>query len=170
MVEHIKTHKVLNNSYFSGEKSEKMQQDTSSMQVSPLVSEQYDYALTDDISALYEQDDNDRKLMEIYENAPFYKPVPYQLDADGNKVYELIKIDKKDIPEIFNYMNNEFIKVKKIRASERFKAINEFFGFNYEYVYKNVLTPKFKSEILNDYYRDGSMRRHIDECVSEKLF
>lgn len=48
-------------------------------------------------------------------------------------------------------------------------AINEFFNFDYTYVYKKVLSPKIKSELLQDYYNNG-MKDRMDNNISEKLF
>jgi hypothetical protein len=48
-------------------------------------------------------------------------------------------------------------------------AINEFFDFNYDYIVKKVLSPKLKSEILEEYYHNG-MKERMDNNAQVKLF
>jgi hypothetical protein len=43
------------------------------MTVSPVVSDQYDYALTEDIVLLNERKDTAEKIYEIWVNSPFYE-------------------------------------------------------------------------------------------------
>ena len=49
-------------------------------------------------------------------------------------------------------------------------AINEYFDFNYEFVYKKVLSSKDKQILLEDYYTSEDMKSMIDENASIKLF
>ncbi len=81
-----------------------------------------------------------------------------------------MKIPKDSVGEIFNYMKNELAKVKTITAFETVIAINEFFDFNYDLIYKKVLTPQMKTEILEDYYNNMGMKNKIDKESSVKLF
>jgi len=53
----------------------------------------------------------------------------------------ILKIPKDNISEVFNYVKKELQQVKKLNPMELIIAINEFFDFNYDYVYKKVLTP-----------------------------
>ena len=66
-------------------------------------------------------------------------------------------------------MKNKLQQVKNITTYELVIAINEFFNFDYNYVVKKVLSPKIKSEILEDYYNNG-MKERMDNNIAEKLF
>lgn len=164
MVQHrIQTSKVLNNSYFEGTKMETEYNTQRPMVVHPAVSEQYDYAVTDDIVLLNERKDTAEKIYEIFKNSKFsdkYKP----------SAYNVVKIPKEDIAEVFNYTRKELEKIKTLTAIEEVIAINEFYEFNYDYVYKNVLTPQMKQAILEDYYTNQGMKARMDESASEQLF
>ena len=60
-------------------------------------------------------------------------------------------------------------EIKTLSAYEMVIAINEFFDFNYDYVVKKVLSPKIRTEILEDYYHNG-MKERMDNTAAVKLF
>ena len=62
----------------------------------------------------------------------------------SNHYRESLITHEENIEEVFNYTKTELDKVKKLNPIELIIAINEFFDFNYDYVYKKVLTPKMK--------------------------
>lgn len=158
----INTAKVLHNSYFSGEATNTDFSQTP-MVISPLVADQYDYALTDDIVLLQERKDTAEKIYEIFINSPY---------ANSFKVKDspIIKIPKDSIAEVFNYTKDALKKIKNLTASELVMSINEFYDFNYDYVYKKVLTPQMKQELLEDYYINLGMKQRMDDGASQKLF
>lgn len=162
----INTSKMLSNDgYFS---SVDFSSDFSSqtMQVSSLVADQYDYALTDDIVLLNERKSTANLLYDIWEKSPYIK----QYAADkGKSIYSAPKIPKEDISKIFYYMKNKLAEVTTLSAYETVLAINEFFDFNYDFIVKKVLSPKLKAEIIEDYYNNG-MKERIENSVAEKLF
>lgn len=158
----INTSKVLHNSYFSGEAVNTDFSQTP-MVISPVVADQYDYALTEDIVLLHERKDTAEKLYQIYTNSPY---VGKYKGKDGVS----IKIPKDCIKEIFDYTKNELMKIKALTPSELIIAINEFYDFNYDFVYKKVLTPQMKQELLEDYYTNLGMKSRMDDGASEKLF
>lgn len=162
MQQRINTSKVLNNSYFSGEKTKNYNLSSSSMEVDPILSDQYDFAMTEDIALLNDRKDTQEKLYEIFIKSPYAE----QFKKDD----QIMKIPKDSVGEIFNYMKNELAKVKTITAFETVIAINEFFDFNYDLIYKKVLTPQMKTEILEDYYNNMGMKNKIDKESSVKLF
>lgn len=162
MQQRINTSKVLNNSYFSGEKTKNYNLSSSSMEVDPILSDQYDFAMTEDIALLNDRKDTQEKLYEIFIASPYAE----QFKKDD----QIMKIPKDSVGEIFNYMKNELYKVKTITAFETVIAINEFFDFNYDLIYKKVLTPQMKTEILEDYYNNMGMKTKIDKESSVKLF
>ena len=81
-----------------------------------------------------------------------------------------MKIPKDSINEVFNYVKDELLKVKKLNPIELIIAINEFFDLNYDFVYRKVLTPKMKQELLEDYYKNEGVKKHVNEGSSIKLF
>lgn len=140
------------------------------MTVSPVVSDQYDYALTEDIVLLNERKDTAEKIYEIWVNSPFYDQYSIQTDPqDGQPPKTAPKIPKEEISKIFYYVKNQLQKKKKLTMQELVIAINEFFEFNYEYIIKKVISPKIKAEILEDYYHNG-MKQRMDNNIAEKLF
>ena len=134
------------------------------MEVSPVVADQYDYALTEDIVLLNERKDTTNKLYEIWKNSPYIKQ--YSVNTS---IYNVPKIPKEDINKIFYYMKNKLAEIKTLSAYEMVIAINEFFDFNYDYVVKKVLSPKIRTEILEDYYHNG-MKERMDNTAAVKLF
>ena len=134
------------------------------MEVSPVIADQYDYALTEDIILLNERKDNSKILYDIWINSPFIKD--YSVDTS---VYNVPKIPKDDIKKIFYYMKNKLQEVKPLSSYEIVLAINEFFDFNYDYIVKKVLSPKIISEILEEYYNNG-MKERMDNNTAVKLF
>ena len=81
-----------------------------------------------------------------------------------------MKIPKDSINEVFNYVKDELLSIKKLNPIELIISINEFFDFNYDYVYRKVLTPKMKQELLEDYYKNEGVKKHVNEGSSIKLF
>ena len=129
------------------------------MAVSPVVSDQYDNALTEDIVLLNERKDTAEKIYD--------KTLQDSSMSQGSKTAP--KIPKEDIGKIFYYVKNQLSKKKKLTMYEMIIAINEFFEFNYEYVVKRVISPKIKAQILEDYYNNG-MKQRMDNNIAEKLF
>ena len=160
----INTTKTLSNdNYFANnEYNTDLQQQK--MEVSPVVADQYDYALTEDIVLLNERKDTTNKLYEIWQNSPYIKQ--YSVNTS---IYNVPKIPKEDISKIFYYMKNKLSEIKTLSAYEMVIAINEFFDFNYDYVVKKVLSPKIRTEILEDYYHNG-MKERMDNTAAVKLF
>ena len=66
MADRIQTHKILNNRYFNGEGGDLEGFGNSQIQVSPYMSKQYDYALTDDIVLLNDRKDTEQKIYNIF--------------------------------------------------------------------------------------------------------
>ena len=160
----INTTKTLSNdNYFANnEYNTDLQQQK--MEVSPVVADQYDYALTEDIILLNERKDTTNKLYEIWQQSPYIKQ--YSVNTS---IYNVPKIPKEDISKIFYYMKTKLQEIKTLSAYEIVIAINEFFDFNYDYIVKKVLSPKIKSEILEDYYNNG-MKERMDDNAAVKLF
>ena len=116
--------------------------------------------MTEDQSLLIDRKDTDEKLYEIFKNSPYAE----RYMSSGQP----IKIDKKDIFDIFYYCKEHLEKIKDLTAYEMTIAINEFFDFNYNYIVNKVLSVKMKSEIYEDYYNNMGMANRMNK--SEKLF
>ena len=61
-----------------------------------------------------------------------------QGDEDSSNF--LIRIPKENIKEVFDYVKQELLNRKQLNYIEMIIAINEYFDFNYEFVYKKVLS------------------------------
>ena len=159
----INTAKVLNNTYFTGDgMGDEYFAPARTMQVSPLVSEQYDFAMTEDIVLLNERKDTAEKIFEIYNSSPYAGQYKTKLGV--------MKVPKDKVFEIFHYTRKKLAAVKNITAFEMVLAINEFYEFSYEFVYTKVLSPAMKVEILDDYYHNQGMKDRMDEAASDPLF
>lgn len=165
----INTSKMLSNDGYFSSVDYSADFGQQSMTVSPLVSDQYDYAMTDDIVLLNERKDTEQKLYDIWVVSPYVKQFAPVLISEEPLVYNIPKIPKEEISKIFYYMKNKLSEIKTLSAYEMVIAINEFFDFNYDYVVKKVLSPKIKAEILEDYYNNG-MKERMDNNAAEKLF
>ena len=165
----INTSKMLSNDGYFSSVDYSADFGQQSMNVSPLVSDQYDYAMTDDIVLLNERKDTEQKLYDIWVVSPYVKQFTPVLISKEPLVYNIPKIPKEEISKIFYYMKNKLSEVKSLSAYETVIAINEFFDFNYDDVVKKVLSPKIKAEILEDYYNNG-MKERMDNNAAEKLF
>lgn len=160
----INTSKMLsNNGYFTsvdfGENVSKQ-----SLKPSPVIDEQYDFAMTEDIVQLLDRQETADILYKIWQDSTYRQQ--FKETSPGTNAP---KIPKEHIQEIFYYMKGKLIEQKKISTQELVMAINEFFGFNYEYIVKKVLSPKMMAEIIEEYYNNG-MKERIDVTVDEKLF
>ena len=93
----INTSKMLNNDgyYNGGIEAEVI--NTTNITVSPLVSDQYDYSVTEDVELLQERKRTSEELYKIYIESPFAKEY---IDEETN----LIKIPKEDIKKVVYYM------------------------------------------------------------------
>lgn len=160
----INTTKMLSNDGYFASSDYNADLSSQTMTVSPLVADQYDYAMTDDIVLLHERKDTAEKLYSIWMNSPYAKQ--YEVDTS---TFVVPKIPKDETSKIFYYMKNKLAEVKTLSAYEMVIAINEFFNFNYDYVVRKVLSPKIKAEILADYYNNG-MKKRMDTNASVKLF
>ena len=92
-------------------------------------------------------------------SSPYAKKYPIE---------NLKKIEKNDITKVFYYVKEELDKIRKLSAYELVLAINEFFDFNYNVIWYDVLSVELKGEILEDLYENHGMKSKMQ--VSKKLF
>ena len=154
---------LQNETYFNGGMNLEAKENTP-IAVSPYVSDQYDYSVTDDIEMLQDRKDTELRLYEIYKHSPFAN---VYVDSSNNNI---MKVPKEDVCKVFYYMKENLMKVKQLSAYEMVIAINEFFDFNYDFVVKKVLSSKMMAEILEDYYKNMGMADRIDDVASDPLY
>lgn len=160
----INTAKTLHNSYFDGKNYDLNFNNNTPIQVHSDVADQYDYAVTVDPELLNDRKDSAEIIYQIFMDSSLSDG---RFSVEGSQV---IKIPKDSIGTVFNYVKNELMKVKKLNPIELVIAINEFFDFNYDFVYRKVLTPQMKQELLEDYYKNEGIKKQVNEGTSIKLF
>ena len=148
----INTNKVLNNRWNTGGGQVSL---TGTISINSDLSSEYDYALTDDPILLNDRKDTANQLYQIFKTSPYFKKY-----SDSTK-----KVDKDDIFEIFYYFKNELKKKKTVSAYEFMLSINEFFDFNYDYIWNNVASVDMKSEILEDMYKNMGKREEMEHQI-----
>lgn len=158
----INTSKTLNNRFFNGGPDGMTPFYSSKISVSPSMSKQYDYALTDDPVLLQDRKDTEEKIYNIFIASPFYQK--YDISKG------VTKIDKKDISDIFYYVKEQLEKVKSISTFEMVIGIMDFFDFPADYLVNKVISPKIKCELIDDYAQNMGMKDKIDKQASKKLF
>lgn len=159
----INTTRALSNESFYNGGIETEVINTQTISISPLIESQYDYAVTEDPVLLQERKRNNEILYEIFDASPFRHSY-----EDPNTM--MIKIPKEDIAKVFHYSKLHLLKrCSDISARELLMLINEFYGFDYNYVVRHIIGSRLYSEVLEEYYNDGQ-RSRIDESSAEPLF
>jgi hypothetical protein len=130
------TTKVLNNSYNAVDRETGT---TSAITISPFVTHLYQESVSDDISDLYQSKITDEMMYDLFVESPFYNKY-----KNSTK-----KIDKADSYEIYVYFRDLLLeKMPNINIIQIFFAIMEFFEFNYDKMYNDVISINDKSKIL----------------------
>lgn len=159
----INTTRALSNESFYNGGIETEVINTQSIAISPMIESQYDYAVTEDPVALIERKRNNEILYDIFISSPFR----HSYEDPETK---MIKVPKEDIAKVFHYSKLHLTKrCGDISARELLIIINEFYGFDYNYVVKHIIGSRLYSEVLEEYYNDGQ-RSRIDESSAEPLF
>lgn len=155
----INTNAILNNGYLSGGADDK-NFSVNKISIAPSISSRYDFSVTEDQSLLIDRSENNEIMYKIFSESPYAEKYL------NNK--QPLKIEKKDIFEIFWYCKEKLEKEKSLTSLELLIAINEFFDFNYTYILNKVVSLKMKSEIYEDFYNNIGMTEKMNR--SEKLF
>lgn len=130
------TTKVLNNSYNAVDRETGT---TSAITISPFVSHLYQESVSDDISDLYQSKITDEMMYDLFIESPFYEKY-----KNSTK-----KIDKADSYEIYVYFRDLLSKkIPNINIIQIFFAIMEFFEFNYDKMYNDIISINDRSKIL----------------------
>ena len=112
------------------------------------VASQYDYATTEDPELLCDRKDSAEIIYKIFVDSSYNDG---RFLIDGTQV---IKIPKDSISEVFNYVKDELLNIKKLNPIELVISINEFFDFNYDYEFKSEL------DAYNLFYSLGAKEVH----------
>lgn len=130
------TTKVLNNTYNAVDRETGT---TSAITVSPLVSHLYQESVSEDITDLYQSRISDEIMYDLFLESPFYEKY--------NKSTK--KIEKSDAYDIYVYFRDKLVEKKlDMNIIQIFFAIMEFFDFNYDKMYNDVISINDKSQIL----------------------
>ena len=154
--EKMPTRKILNNSYNQGGYEQTF---SSSIQIDPAVSDRYNEATTEDPVLLIERRETQEEIYKIFAESLYAKKYPLE---------NIKKIEKNDISKIFYYVKENLEKIRRLTAYELVIAINEFFDFNYNTIWNDVLSTELKGEILEDLYENHGMKERMQ--ISKKLF
>ena len=93
----INTTKMLSNDGYFSSNDYNPDLSNQTMTVSPLVADQYDYAMTDDIVLLHERKDTEEILYNIWINSPYAKQ--YEVNSS---TFVIPKIPKEETSKILH--------------------------------------------------------------------
>lgn len=156
LLDKMPTRKILNNSYNQGGNDQVF---SSSIQIDPAISDRYNEATTEDPALLIERKETQEEIFKIFTESPYAKKYPME---------NLKKIEKNDIAKVFYYIKEGLDKIRTLSAYELVLSINEFFDFNYNVIWNDVLSVELKGEILEDLYENHGMKSKMQVC--KKLF
>lgn len=142
MINRKPTIKILDNSWNAVDKE--VFTTGSSITVDPLLDEQYEDTLTNDISEVYTTRITRELLYDAYISSPFFEKY-----GKNPK-----KIDKTDYYDIYIYFRDYLNSLEdhKLNMVQIFISILEFFELNYEKMYKDIIPIVDKSLLLEVLY------------------
>ena len=149
--------KIINNNYDNVDYSYDFTSYTP-IAVSPLVSDRYEDALSEDISDLYTRRHIYEDVAEIYEASPYFQKY-------GK---ETKKLEKRDVSDIYYTFKDELKKKDSYSLVQIFCAIAEFFELNYKTLYNDIISLEDKAEILEILQRSYGLESTLSS--SKKLF
>lgn len=149
--------KIINNNYDNVDYSYDFTSYTP-IAVSPLVSDRYEDALSEDISELYTRRHIYEDVAEIYEASPYFQKY-------GK---ETKKLEKRDVSDIYYTFKDELKKKDSYSLVQIFCAIAEFFELNYKTLYNDIISLEDKAEILEILQRSYGLESTLSS--SKKLF
>ena len=149
--------KIINNNYDNVDYSYDFTSYTP-IAVSPLVSDRYEDALSEDISELYTRRHIYEDVAEIYEASPYFQKY-------GK---ETKKLEKRDVSDIYYAFKDELKKKDSYSLVQIFCAIAEFFELNYKTLYNDIISLEDKAEILEILQESYGLESTLSS--SKKLF
>lgn len=143
-------HKILNNSFNNETFGMERTNPNATISVHPVAAKIYEESTTDDIESVI----NKKRLDEI-----LYKEY---LASHWYTTYGIrTKIPKSDMCEIYYYFKNILIEREKFNYVETFCAIAEFFKFNYETLYEDIISIEDKANILDTLKNEYGISNNI---------
>jgi hypothetical protein len=147
--------KILNNSYNDVEYTTQHNQPIA---VSPIISNQYEEATTEDPYDLLTKRSLNDLIFNLYLESEIY-----------NKYHNNYKkIDKEDISPIWFYFKNKLLELGGYNIVEIICGVAEFFEFNYIVLYENVISVEDKIVLLSTLENVYSYKSKF--LKSKKLF
>ena len=129
--------KIINNSYDAVDYGQEAL-NQSPIAISPLVSEQYEEAISENIEDVYTKKKMYNQMAELYEASEFY--AKYGQDCK--------KLEKADISNVYYTFKHLLLEKDNYNLVQVFTTIAEFFELNYKTLYNDIISLEDKAEIL----------------------
>lgn len=129
--------KIINNSYDAVDYGQEALSQ-SPITINPLVSDQYEEAIAENIEDIYTRKKIFNQMSELYEASEFYKK--YGQDCK--------KLEKADISNVYYTFKHQLLEKDNYNLVQIFTTIAEFFDLNYKTLYNDIISLEDKAEIL----------------------
>ena len=149
--------KIINNSYDAVDYGQEALSQ-SPIAINPLVSDQYEEAISENIEDIYTRKNLYNQMSELYEASEFYEK--YGQDCK--------KLEKADISNVYYTFKRQLLEKDDYNLVQVFTTIAEFFDLNYKTLYNDIISLEDKAEIL-EILRD-MYGLESQFAISKKLF
>ena len=129
--------KIINNSYDAVDYGQEALSQ-SPITINPLVSDQYEEAIAENIEDIYTRKKIFNQMSELYEASEFYEK--YGQDCK--------KLEKADISNVYYTFKRQLLEKDNYNLVQIFTTIAEFFDLNYKTLYNDIISLEDKAEIL----------------------
>ena len=129
--------KIINNSYDAVDYGQEALSQ-SPIAINPLVSDQYEEAISENIEDIYTRKNLYNQMSELYEASEFYEK--YGQDCK--------KLEKADISNVYYTFKHQLLEKNDYNLVQIFTTIAEFFDLNYKTLYNDIISLEDKAEIL----------------------
>lgn len=129
--------KIINNSYDAVDYGQEALSQ-SPIAINPLVSDQYEEAISENIEDIYTRKNLYNQMSELYEASEFYEK--YGQDCK--------KLEKADISNVYYTFKRQLLEKDDYNLVQVFTTIAEFFDLNYKTLYNDIISLEDKAEIL----------------------
>lgn len=129
--------KIINNSYDAVDYGQEALSQ-SPIAINPLVSDQYEESISENIEDIYTRKKLFNQMNELYEASEFYSKY-------GK---ECKKLEKADISNVYYTFKRQLLQKDNYNLVQVFTTIAEFFELNYKTLYNDIISLEDKAEIL----------------------
>ena len=129
--------KIINNSYDAVDYGQEALSQ-SPIAINPLVSDQYEESISENIEDIYTRKKLFNQMNELYEASEFYPKY-------GK---ECKKLEKADISNVYYTFKRQLLQKDNYNLVQVFTTIAEFFELNYKTLYNDIISLEDKAEIL----------------------